>query len=139
MKNKKRILYVIIPIVIIVLAVLSYSYIRIKQDTDLQEITLEEFQKLIDDNQSESKYIYVGRSTCPSCDVVYPELCKISQNKKLIILYYNTAQDRDTNADEMYSLLDKLGVDTIPTVIKIRDSLVVEKYTGEEFVDSYKM
>ena len=57
MKNKKRILYVIIPIVIIVLAVLSYSYIRIKQDTDLQEITLEEFQKLIDDNQSESKYI----------------------------------------------------------------------------------
>ena len=128
MKNKKRILYVIIPIVIIVLAVLSYSYIRIKQDTDLQEITLEEFQKLIDDNQSESKYIYVGRSTCPSCDVVYPELCKISQNKKLIILYYNTAQDRDTNAD----------VDTIPTVIKIRDSLVVEKYTGEEFVDSYK-
>lgn len=81
---------------------------------------------------------YIGRSTCPTCDVVYPELCKISQNQKIVILYYNTEQDRDTNADEMYSLLDKLGVDTVPTVIKIKDSSIVEKYTGEEFVDSYK-
>lgn len=108
-----------------------------KKNIQLKTINLSEFETYINSPEKGTKYIYIGRDSCPTCNTFYPALSEIVQHDNLNIVYYNTEQDRKNNPEEMYKLLDSIGVGKVPSILQISDEYKVV-YSGEEFLEKFK-
>lgn len=131
---KRKLRIIIIFVIVITIGIVATLIFTKKTDNDLQVISLEEFENILTSKETNGQYIYIGRESCPNCTTVYPTLCKISEKNNLSILYYSTEQDREKSPKKMQTLLEKIKVDSVPTVIKIDNCSITQRYDGEEFI-----
>ena len=146
MKNKKHtnadILIFVISIIIIVCTISTINFHKgsLKSTTSnlyLPIISLEDFQEIVATTGEYEVLVYIGRDSCPTCNLIYPTLCDISQKHGLNIRYYSTEPDRDTRPDEMTAFLDTLGIKHVPTVVGIKNGSTTINIDGEKFVENY--
>ena len=76
--------------------------------------------------------VYFHRSDCAGCDTASLLIEEIAQIMPVQILSYDTAADRDLRPDEMYPLLEKYQVTTVPTVVIFLRGQGAQRYVGEE-------
>lgn len=107
------------------------------QNSQLPLLSLEEFELLLNSKNDSETYVYVGRDSCPSCSLVYPTLCDIKNESNLDICYYSTEPDRDIRPEEMHSLLDRVNVDYVPSIVVLSHGTVQSVISGEDFVNQY--
>lgn len=131
----KKVKIASICLFIILIIVLNTVAVFIqRQNSDLEQIKLEELENIIKSKNTDVQYVYIGRDSCPTCNTVYPILCSISKEKDLSIMYYSTEEDREKRPQKMYELLKKIEVKSVPTVIGVTNGTIKEKYDGEEFI-----
>jgi predicted bacteriocin transport accessory protein len=85
-----------------------------------------------------SAIIYIGRPNCSYCKKFNDKLSKYLIESNKTILYYNTIYDRENNIDAMKSTLNKLNVQTVPSIIKLNNGDTEKIITGDDIDDIFE-
>jgi predicted bacteriocin transport accessory protein len=75
----------------------------------------------------DSGFLYVGRPTCPHCQVFAPILTEVVAENGLEVYYLNT--DAVRSEADYDTALDAVGVSGVPSFMYIRDGQVAAKLT----------
>lgn len=135
--NKKNCMMITLGVIIVFMLLRVFWSGKRLHNNDLQIISLEEFESILDAKQDEILYIYVGRDSCPTCNTIYPILCSIRQSKNINLMYYSTELDREIRPEQMNDFLDELEIEHVPVVLEIEQGEIKKMYDGEEFVKIY--
>lgn len=88
-------------------------------DSSRIEESLKEQKKLI-------RYVYVGRESCPFCNAFAPKLKKAAKEAKVSVYYIDT----ENKTDELYNFAEQYNVDSIPTLLVMKDGQLEKKLTN---------
>lgn len=133
MKKKIIVLGIIVSLIYIIIDVYKLN----NRNDSIKNITLSELDNIIDGNVKQEIYVYIGRDSCETCSIFYPELMKIVNIEKMNLVYYNTELDRNNNRQEMDKVLKKIDVVEVPYVLYFLDGVMKDSCTGEEFIKQY--
>ncbi len=86
-------------------------------------------------NDDEEMIFYMGRDDCEACLEIHPALRSLSQRFHVKIYYYNTLLDRDTNPAKLQEVLDKYQIKSVPTILVIRGSEILERFSSPHAAD----
>ncbi|WP_239254519.1 thioredoxin family protein [Listeria ilorinensis] len=88
-------------------------------------------QKMAD---KETGFVYVGRPSCEDCQAFQPILQKelTEQGYSGKLAYYNTDKASEKNRDEMVDLLEGMSIDSVPTMVYLKDGKVVSTYAATD-------
>jgi len=136
LKNKKlwAISGILILLVIIIAGILESSRVFDRRPNALPYIGVEEFSELLADNTNTGHFIYIGRPTCPVCRRYEPILRDILHDKNTSIHYFQTDLAMETDGDyavDTLTLLQQLGVTSVPTLIYIENGVVIDIISNE--------
>lgn len=88
-------------------------------------ISLDELQR--DLSSTNEILIYIGRDDCKQCKEFETRLESILEQYNTEIPAYYTTQDREgSRSGEMYSILDKYNIGSVPIVLLVRDSDILK-------------
>lgn len=104
-------------------------------ETGFNEIHLKDLKDIL--AKGKNATVYIERGDCPACKEIFPKLELYLYKNHLSILSYNTLEDRDDNLEELMEILDKLGVDRVPVILKIERGIVSEAYFVEDIEKIY--
>lgn len=105
--------------------------------TDVQDlfttIDLDRLEAMIEgtDGDFGQQFLYIGRRDCEDCEIFEPQFrTMVEENEVTAQRYaYYTDDDREgAEADRMYALLDKIGVDEVPCIVVLNAGNVVHKW-----------
>jgi thiol-disulfide isomerase/thioredoxin len=88
-------------------------------------ISLDELKKNI--NADTEVLIYIGREDCKDCREFEEKFEKLLEKYYVEMPTYYTTKDRDGDrSKEMYDLLDKYAIESVPCVIMVKDSMLLK-------------
>ncbi|MBC2260185.1 thioredoxin family protein [Listeria sp. FSL L7-0091] len=100
--------------------------------TFLNIISTKDFKQKMADKTT--GLVYVGRPTCEDCQAFQPilkkELEKRQPNQKMA--YYNTDKASEKSRDDMVALLKKMDIDSVPTMVYLKDGKVASTYAATD-------
>ena len=82
------------------------------------------------------KLIYIGRSNCPGCLEMQPELSKVLRDKNISAYYYDTRRAREQELEDFYKIRENLNAHYIPLLLNINEDIEVERLDYNKFVES---
>lgn len=85
-------------------------------------ITLEDVNQIIEEKETE--ILFVTRRGCPYCGDMKQRLLNILPEVDVTMVHYDTILDREERAEEMYSSLNTLSVESVPTLLFIENGEV---------------
>lgn len=114
----------------------GYTYIK---------ITLDEYRQMLKENKS--FFLYIGRDSCPYCEVTKPIIDKWLEGESLCNIYYLSTQEMyekmsDDNsspeelkkaAEEYESFKNELGYQTVPCLRYYNTERVYKEYKTSHF------
>ncbi|MBF2674695.1 thioredoxin family protein [Listeria marthii] len=103
-----------------------------ESSTFLNTISTKDFKQKMADKTT--GFVYVGRPTCEDCQAFQPilkkELEKRQSDQKMA--YYNTDKASEKSRDDMISLLKEMDIDSVPTMVYLKDGKVVSTYAATD-------
>lgn len=91
----------------------------------LRGISLDELKKNI--NADTEILIYIGRENCKECREFEEKFEKLLKEYYIEMPAYYTTKDRDgARSKEMYDLLDKYEIESVPCIIMVKDSMILK-------------
>ena len=91
----------------------------------LRGISLDELKKNI--NADTEILIYIGREDCKECREFEEKFEKLLKEYYIEMPTYYTTKDRDgARSKEMYDLLDKYEIESVPCIIMVKDSMILK-------------
>ncbi|MBC2012842.1 thioredoxin family protein [Listeria marthii] len=103
-----------------------------ESSTFLNTISTKDFKQKMADKTT--GFVYVGRPTCEDCQAFQPilkkELEKRQPDQKMA--YYNTDKASEKSRDDMISLLKEMDIDSVPTMVYLKDGKVVSTYAATD-------
>lgn len=112
----------------------DYS-LRKAEETDymaseyFRSISLDEFKE--DMNSETEVLLYIGREDCKECIEFEEKFEKLLKEHYVEMPTYYTTKDRDSaRSKEMYDLLDKYGIESVPCIIMVKDSTILKMWTN---------
>ena len=78
--------------------------------------------------EEKSGFLYVGRPSCPVCQVFAPILTEVVKENNLTVFYFNTDETRSESA--WNDALDAVDVPGVPTFMYIRDGQIVARFNN---------
>ena len=121
----------LIVMLVLVLGAGFFVYHRKTADT-LTKINTVQLNRIVT-NKKET-LIYIGRPSCPACEVFNSRLSTQMKNNifRPKVYYYNTNANRSDK--NFTSTLKKLNITSVPDFLVIKNGKVVQTYTGlDEF------
>lgn len=106
-------------------------------DKWFQELSLSDLEQCFDKETSDSEDypIYIGRSDCAQCKSFENKLGKILSEDDVSseMPSYYTSQDRDgPRGSEMYDLLGKMGVTSVPCLLVVKNGKILYRWDSPE-------
>lgn len=123
MSQNWKIVVIIVAFLVIlstILYVQSISQNYIVRLTDPSELT-----------DLSNAFVYFGRENCPSCELFFPLLEKVSSNERIEVYYFDTNYFRDhalLTETELQAILTEYRVEEVPVIILIEDGKVTGAY-----------
>ncbi|MBC1571927.1 thioredoxin family protein [Listeria sp. FSL L7-1426] len=103
-----------------------------ESSTFLNTISTKDFKQKMTDKTT--GFVYVGRPTCEDCQAFQPilkkELEKRQPDQKMA--YYNTDKASEKSRDDMITLLKEMDIDSVPTMVYLKDGKVVSTYAATD-------
>ncbi|MBC1393674.1 thioredoxin family protein [Listeria innocua] len=100
--------------------------------TFLNTISTKDFKQKMADKTT--GFVYVGRPSCEDCQAFQPilkkELEKRQPDQKMA--YYNTDKASEKSRDNMIALLKKMDIDSVPTMVYLKDGKVASTYAATD-------
>ncbi|UDW03913.1 thioredoxin family protein (plasmid) [Bacillus cereus] len=87
-------------------------------------IDLKEYEQSV--NSNDDVYIYVYKTSCPSCQQLKPHLNEFIKNNKLKLKALNIEEEKNYNE----TFLDKYKLNKTPTILHYKDGREVERLEG---------
>lgn len=125
MLKKSKIYKVVIGLLLTGVLTLG-GVLFIEKSSGIHEIDNQGFEKAID--SSKEHLIYIGRPSCPYCQMVQPKLEKISKKNYFQLRYFNTDDARKSNEKKLNHLLSKMNIQSVPIVIVVKENQIVKKW-----------
>lgn len=97
---------------------------QLAHEADINEV----FQTL---ENGKTAVVYITRSGCPQCAEATQELLNILPQTNCSVIHYDTAQDREVNAEKMHELLEMLQVTAVPAVSFWENQMVTTVLEGD--------
>ena len=95
----------------------------------LRGISLDELEKNI--NADRDILIYIGREDCKECKEFEEKFEKLLKEYYVEMPTYYTTKDRDgVRSKEMYELLEKYEIESVPCIIMVKDSVILKMWTN---------
>lgn len=121
------------------LFILSFSFFLVscKQTPDYEE-SVEDFELVSPNDIIEKKsngdnfFLYIGRSTCPYCEIFAPKLKVASEDTESSIFYLNVENESQEN---LTSILNDTEVTYVPALVYFESSnhkSSLEDFTSED-------
>lgn len=121
------------------LFILSFSFFLVscKQTPDYEE-SVEDFELVSPNDIIEKKsngdnfFLYIGRSTCPYCEIFAPKLKDASEDTESSIFYLNVENESQEN---LTSILNDTEVTYVPALVYFESSnhkSSLEDFTSED-------
>ena len=129
MTKKKRLIIVLTGIFITAFCSFLAFKILIPREP-LEVIGNTKMEILLNSNEEKEVLVYVGRPTCPECQKFEPVLREVLTDESRTIYYFNTDEARKDDEESLTSLATELGIEVVPTVVKISDGHVLSKLEG---------
>ncbi|MBF2588339.1 thioredoxin family protein [Listeria marthii] len=103
-----------------------------ESSTFLNTISTKDFKQKMADKTT--GFVYVGRPTCEDCQAFQPILKKELEKRKpdQKMAYYNTDKASEKSRDDMISLLKEMDIDSVPTMVYLKDGKVVSTYAATD-------
>lgn len=126
--NKKKIVLMLLPL-IIALGPFTAKAAEIHENfysnhesfqPQISSITLEEVLEKTERIQI-AQYIYISSEDCRECAEVYPQLANLSRLYQRTVYSYDLTVDRQSRPGKSDELLDKMGVHTVPSLVKVEN------------------
>ncbi|EOW2616248.1 thioredoxin family protein [Enterococcus faecium] len=127
-KNKKAV-YLVISLAAMVTLVLGSTQLSRIQQEPLKTITIQGIDSIMDSKGN--SIVYIGRENCPDCILYKPKLISYLEKEKLEINYLDTTGNK-TDVDNFRKYYNKLGVESIPAVIFIKNGKVERILYGDK-------
>jgi thioredoxin-related protein len=116
---------------------LSFSTFQIENDASavlnhsdsvyFHEVGLEDLENLLTDQSGKELLIYIARVNCKQCDDFEHEITPYWAELQYGMNTYYTDSDRNgPESKKMYALLEKYNVSSVPTVLLIKDAIIVK-------------
>lgn len=102
------------------------------------EAELAELEKIL--TEGRTAMIYVTRRGCRQCSQSTQQLLNILPKANGSVVHYDTAKDREEHAEELHQMLERLSVETVPTIIFVKGGNIcdaLEGDFGEETLESF--
>lgn len=127
----------ILTAVVIILGICGLSWYNMQQDLSrggswIKEVSRQQLDQMF--AEKSDFFLYVGRPTCPDCEVFYPVLEKIVSARGQRIYYYNT-EAKVSEKREMRKYVESLGIDEIPMVLRVEQGKIEAHYNGQRDQD----
>lgn len=108
-----------------------------RQETDLKKeyaayneavrhFEISDTEAMLRKGNTELKFIYFGRPSCPYCRKFAPILKNLAEKNGKKIYYIDTDLYKDSKV--VNNFLDKYSIDEVPTLIYINNDKVISKY-----------
>ncbi|MGM9902558.1 hypothetical protein A5844_000945 [Enterococcus sp. 10A9_DIV0425] len=128
-KKKKRKIILVVGIFIAIFG--SFLAFKISSPSEpLETIGNAQMETMLSSKEKKDVFVYVGRPTCPECQKFEPILKETLTDEYKTMYYYNTDVARKDNEESLQSLASELGVEVVPTIVKISNGKVVSKLEG---------
>lgn len=132
-------LFTCIFLIITIVVKLNYYSQRIQEIRYagyVYEISSRELQSLLDEQKSGT--VYIERENCPWCQDAYSSVYKYASTNHQELMLYNTAREGDAPdySELQDKLLERLGVEQVPTILIIEKGEVVDRLFYEEIVQA---
>ncbi|MFV1457195.1 thioredoxin family protein [Bacillus mycoides] len=105
-----------------------------EDNSQLNKVTTAELTEAI--NDGDTKILYLGRPTCPSCQKYRPIQDKVLKDMDMKIDYYNTDDAKVEDKEGFKKILETLSVQGVPTLVKVSGGKVVDDAPGEAYSDT---
>jgi hypothetical protein len=93
------------------------------------EITLNMLNEYLQDDSGKEVILYIARNDCKECFIFDNEITPQLERLHYGLTVYYTNSDREgPRSKEMYELLDKYGIATVPSVLVIKNAKVVQMW-----------
>lgn len=115
-----------------------------KNDSEITDITIEEYEENIKDlnsisavdlkgkiNNKETFVIYFGRATCPYCRNLSPILKKFNEKIDKELFYFNT-EGKDNDEEMKKYIAEELGISSVPTTLSFVDGEPINGWVGDD-------
>lgn len=135
--SRNQILTVLLALILSIPAPVLSVIVQRNAGKKMTNLSLEQLETFISGNSSKEQYLYIGRDDCPDCQKVLPTLTEINHTYRLDMRSYSTSQDRESRPEEMYEILDCLQVDSVPTILILKNGEVTKRYSGDDFLELY--
>lgn len=127
-KNKKAV-YLVISLAAMVTLVLGSTQLSRIQQEPLKTTTIQSIDSIMDSKGN--SIVYIGRENCPDCILYKPKLISYLEKEKLEINFLDTTGNK-TDVDNFRKYYNKLGVESIPAVIFIKNGKVERILYGDK-------
>lgn len=111
----------------------------LKYTSDFIEVSIDDINLLID--QKENFYLYIGRESCPYCQIFVPKLYEASKKSSQEIFYLDI-ESKNHQEDELIQFSEEYSIMYVPFLIKFHDeskydilNIDSEKIAVSEIVD----
>ncbi|MHB9652717.1 thioredoxin domain-containing protein (plasmid) [Enterococcus faecalis] len=120
-------------------------YIKKDDDTSKNSMSYEEkvkqFYKIsatevLNTKKLQSKFLYIGRKSCPYCRNFVTLLEQIKQELKIDVFYLNS-EDK-SELEQLKKVGEKFDINTVPTLLFISKDGKCKKYIGENNKEALK-
>lgn len=128
-KKNKKALYLVISLLAMGTLVLGSAQLSRLQQEPLKTTTVQDIDSII--NSKGNSIIYVGRENCPDCILYKPKLISYLEKEKLEINYLDTTGNKN-DVDDFRKYYNKLGVESIPAVIFIKNGEIEQILYGDK-------
>lgn len=125
MSKKSKIYKFIVGLLLMGILILG-GILFVENSSGIHEIDNQGLEKTIYSNKE--RLIYIGRPSCPYCQMVQPKLEKVAKKNHFQLRYYNTDDARKSNEKKLNHLLNKMQVQSVPTVVLVKDNHVIKKW-----------
>lgn len=142
--QKKKIVHkisVLIPIILFLL-ITSRKYMYYSNEISMlnqnyfEIIGIDRISTVLD--SKEDIVLYIGRTDCPFCQEVLPNIRKHAYYQEEKIYYYNTSADRNYNSAYLNNILEQLQVREVPVILYISEGQVEKRIFYHEIKQNYK-
>lgn len=106
--------------------------IKLLEQNYIERTFLDNIETILDSGTTAT--IYVGRADCDYCQEVDPLIRRYAYYGQHKMYYYDTFADREYNTEYMKLVLERLGVDSVPSIISIENGMVTQVMEYDEIL-----
>jgi len=126
-----------IGMVVLIVGLLIATFVLNRPEGDIQLVYIgnAEFEAILDDDSGEGTFVYIGRPTCPNCNILRP-IVETLPGFDADLNYFETDMAMADDSEWATTLLERVELRGVPAIIYVENGVVVDRLMGVQSEDA---